>query len=303
MNAPESTFLSSPYPVIPGASVDSYSMEMPIEAYHSVRTHISHSGMRELLRSPAHFAAYLAGGGDRKAAAPNFGSAVHCAVLEPNSFQERYTVFDGRRQGKAYDEFKAAHAGKEILNAEEFERINGIVEALEAFKDFPIMKAIRFSEVEKSIFWKCHETGVLCRVRNDALNPFAIFDLKSIDDARPDTVQRQVMRMDYDLQAYMYTAGVKEFTGEVRPFNFIFVEDQKPHGIWMYTAGSSLLASGREKFLRGARAFLEFGHADLSQCYQPAISIIEAPQWRKREIALAGSSDITNPSESDRQFL
>lgn len=303
MNAPDALLSLLSYPVTSGVSVDSYAMDMPIDAYHSVLTHISHTGMRELLRSPAHFAAYLSGKNSRKAVAPNFGSAVHCAVLEPDKFQDRYIVFEGRRQGKSYDEFKAANVGKEILNADEFERINGIVAALESFKDFPIMKAIRFSEVEKSVFWKCSETGVKCRIRCDALNPFAIFDLKSIDDARPDTVLRQVMRMDYDLQAYMYTAGVKAFTGEVRPFSFIFVEEQNPHGVWMYTAGSSLLASGREKFLRGARAFLGFGNADLSQCYRPAVSIIEAPKWRKQEIAQSGSGGITDSSEIDCRFL
>lgn len=288
--------------VQPGVSPGSFSVPLPIDVYHSIETYISHSGMCELLRSPAHYATYLKkDAGEDKV---NFGSAVHCAVLEPEEFKKQYVVFDGRRSGKAYDEFKAANPGATILSMDEHRRIQGILNAMHQFSEFPLMDAIRIGESEKSIFWINKETGAPCRIRTDSLNPYSTFDVKTIDDARPEKVQAQIMRMDYDLQAYMYTDGVASYTGDYRPFNFAFVEDKEPHGIWLYTAGASLLASGREKFLRGAKAFMEFHKANLAQCYTKAFSVIEAPQWRRRELAqLAGGETVVPAGQEDACYL
>lgn len=306
MNAPEKlpafTGIDPQLPAIAGASAGSYSAEMPNEAYHAVRTHISRTGMSELLRSPMHYLTYLQGGGDG-GVAPNFGSAAHCAVLEPDEFEKKYVLFSGRRQGKAFDEFVAANPGKQILNLDEKSRLDGIVKALRDFKDFPILKALRSGEVEKSIFWQCEETGAHCRVRLDALSPFVIFDLKSYGDVRPDAVLRQVMASDYDLQAYMYSAGYKAYAKETLPFMFVFVEDKPPHGVWMYTAGASLMESGREKFLRGARAFTDLANADLEQCYSNALTILEAPKWRKRELSARAAENVVQATAADTPFL
>lgn len=286
----------------PGKSDECVSVDLPIDTYHSMYAFISHTGMKELLRSPAHYHAYLGKGGDR-GVTPNFGSAAHMAVLEPEAYARSYVVFEGRRAGKAFDEFRDAHIDKQILNRDEADRIEGILRSLREFSDFPVMDAFGIGESEKSIFWRCKETGACCRIRTDSLNPFAIFDLKTIDDARPTTVLQQIMRSDYDLQAYLYTSGVREFTGESLPFNFVFVEDKSPHGVWLYTAGASLLASGREKFLRGAKAFTDIERANLLQSYSPAFSIIEAPAWRRRELAQLMPGTVVDPTPADSCYL
>ena len=293
------TFVHVPPPTIPelevpdfpgvirGTAEGSFSLPISNFDYHNIPSHISHSGMRELLRSLSHYATYIQEK-DSAESKVNFGSAAHSYVLEPEEFKKQYVVFDGRRQGKIFAEFKAANPGAQILNLDEMARIVGIGTSLKTFRDFPLPDAIRIGESEKSIFWVNEETGVPCRVRLDSLNPFAIFDLKTIDDARPEKVIKQIMQMDYDLQAYMYGDGVHAFTGKRLPFNFLFAEDKAPHGIWLYAAGSTLLASGREKFLRGAEAFKKFraaGQLTFPQVYPGAFSVIEAPQWRRRELA------------------
>lgn len=285
----------------PGEAAGSFTAQLSNKEYHSIHTHISHSGMCELLRSDSHYATYLLQKGDDEDEF-NLGSAAHTAVLEPDEYQKQYVLYNGRRAGKEWEEFKKANPGKIIFKEGERDRVEGIRKAIESFPDFPIMKAIRSGESEKSIFWVCKETGAPCRIRLDSINQFAIFDLKTIDDSRPFKVLHQVMRMDYDLQAYMYTAGTKAFTGKELPFNFVFIEDKPPHGVWLYTAGRTLLESGREKFLRGAKAFLRFNMAD-PKGYEGAFSVIEAPIWRQREIMTAVDEPPAPVTEADLSYL
>lgn len=260
-----------------GVAPGCFSVQIANAAYHRQLSYISHSTMVALLRSPAHLFAYLTK--DRDESKPNLGTAAHCAVLEPAEFAQRYIVYSDRRQGKAWETFKADNADKVILSQAEMDSVSGMVEAIKSFDEFPLYKAIIGNEVEKSIFWTDEATGVGCRIRVDSLSPFVIFDLKSYTDSRPDAVARQIAAMDYDLQAYMYREGVRHFTGKTLPFIFAFVEDKKPHGVWLHTAGESVLANGRIKFQRGLRAFKALRESGNWHSYRNAMSVIELPRY------------------------
>ena len=254
-----------------------FSVQLTNAAYHRQLSYISTSTMKELLRSPAHLFAYLTK--ERDESKPNLGAAAHCALFEPNEYANHYVVYDGRRQGKIWDAFKEENADKIILSRKEGDSVSGIVEAIRNFEEYPLWKAIQSSEVEKSIFWTDEATGVGCRIRVDSLTPFVIFDLKSFTDARPDAVARQIARMDYDLQAYFYQEGVRRFTGKTLPFIFIFVEEDNPHGVWLYPAGESVLTNGRIKFRRGLRSFKALRETGNWHGYRNAISVIELPRY------------------------
>jgi hypothetical protein len=91
-------------------------LQLTNEAYHSDTSRISNSGLAVVGRSPAHyFAKYLAA--DRKPAVETpaliMGSAVHCAVLEPDRYGLAYCgKFQGERRTnegkKAYADFLEA---------------------------------------------------------------------------------------------------------------------------------------------------------------------------------------------------
>lgn len=260
-----------------GASPSCFSGTLSNSEYHAQHAFISHSGMREILRSPAHYYEYL--NSPRVESAPNLGAAAHAAIMEPEVFAQDYVVYEGYRKGKAWDEFKAQHGNKLILNITEDAAIKGMVAAVKAFEEYPLREALNIGEPEKSIFWMDEQTGVGCRIRVDNLTPYVIFDLKTIDDARPEKVARQVASMDYDLQAFMYTEGVRAYCGKHLPFYFVFIETSRPHGIWIHKAGRTVMSNGEIKFRRGVRAFRQLQDSGDWHGYKGAISELEMPRY------------------------
>lgn len=254
-----------------------FTAEVEAELYHSTPNTISHSSMIHLLRSPQHYRVYL--DGPRDDSTPNLGTAFHSAVLEPHKFINDYKVYLQTRKGAAWEEFSKQFQGKMILTQKEMTSVLGMKKALTDFTDFPIQKGFELGKAEQSIFWIDPETGVQCRIRVDNLTPSVIWDLKSTNDSRPESIVHQVVRMHYDLEAGMYVEGVKRFTGKSLPFIFVFVEDAQPHGVWMHTAGATMIENGYRKFRRGTRAFATLKATNNWHCYLNAISTLELPKY------------------------
>ena len=228
-------------------------LDISIQDYHRLTDSVSCSGLKHLLRSPAHFQAYLRGNRD---SGDKIGSALHSAVLEPEVFNSTYGVSCTARRGKSYTEFVEQHPDRTILTDAEFASVKGMLKALIQFSDFPLWKALRAAEREKSVVWIDEETGIKVRVRFDAIcAPYAIFDLKSTTDARPEQFIKQAVRLDYDLQAAMYSEAAYRHTGEKMPFNFVAVEIAEPHGVFMLPADESMLENGRRKFRRALATY------------------------------------------------
>lgn len=278
--------------VQPGASDGAFASEMDNRAYHAMHTHISHSGMLELLRSPKHYRAYLNDKG--KDGEVNLYEAAHALILEPERFAREYIAYAGQRRGKPWDAFKEANAGKLILTEVEMARVQGMLEAVKTFEEYPLWEVLQQSKREESIFWIDEESGVPCRVRLDASTDEMIFDVKGIDDARPESVARQISRMGYDLQAAMYRRGKRAQSGKDLPFCFIFIEDRAPFGIWMHIAGETVLADGETKYRAGVKAFKRLQESNDWHGYRGAISTIELPRY----LRLKPESDLARAADS-----
>lgn len=263
--------------IVSGVAPGCFHMDISSEEYHELPDSVSCSGLKYLLRSPAHFQAYLEESDDGK---PNIGTALHCAVLEPERFEQEYTVYSGRRGTKAFDAFVEENPGKIILNEQEWIKVHGMLRAIMSHKEFPLWKALQTAKREMSVFWTDEETGIQCRVRFDALcAPFANFDLKTTTDARPEQFIKQAVRLDYDLQAAMYTEAAHRFTGEVLPFIFVAVEEDAPNGLWLHTAGQSMIDNGWKKYRRALSLYKTCKESGFWPGYLNAQTTLEMPRY------------------------
>lgn len=212
-------------------------------AYHADEG-ISSSGIKELIKSPAHYQAYLKA--DKKPTPEMvFGTLVHTLVLEPEKFEQEFAVGDFNvRRGKEYDKCVEENPGKNIISKEEYDRGLVVQEAviLEVSKNKNLERLLQ-GHKELSFYWKDEKTGILCKCRTDVLTPFgAINDVKTSYDASFDAFQNQMVKLSYFVSAAFYLRGVRETMRQsewnlgVAPkvFSFTVIESKEPHAIATY---------------------------------------------------------------------
>lgn len=258
------------------------------DAYHADRSAVSSSALKAMLRSPAHYQAGLLAP-RKETPAMVFGTAFHAALLEPDLFAESYFVFDGDRRGKAYADALAANPGKRDLKPDEMANIEGMAAAVGAFSNGVLLDALKIAEREVSIFYEDKDSGVSCKIRPDFLVRSAgIFDLKTTDDARPQSFLRSaVADYSYDLSAVMYGEGVDALTGKNLPFYIVAVEKVAPYGVWVYeirrALEDSLYRNGWIKLRKALRLYRQCSETNDWPCYQDSFSHsgFSIPGWMR----------------------
>lgn len=176
------------------------------------------------------------------------GRAIHTIVLEGmEAYRNRAVVFGGKtRQGKAWDEFREAHKGREILSTAEDELARACAEAV---LEDPIAKRhLRHGIAEKVIQWKDEETGILCKCRVDLVNGHLV-ELKSTRDPDPDSFARDAHRFGYHGQIAFYHDGVVASGYELeQPPALITVGTKPPHDVVVLKVSEYEIEAGQNLY-------------------------------------------------------
>jgi len=229
---------------------------MPDDVYHAHPEGISSTGLKAMLRSPAHFRFQSARAPSR---AMEMGSAIHTALLEPSRFKKDYVLLRDVKDRVA-SEYKQAikvHAPSRVLTAREADKVSGMQEAILSNL---LMRSRLTCEGwrELSLFVRCPETGVLVRVRFDLLTEDGVIvDVKKTQDARPEPFSRAIDNYSYDLSAALYSDALEWATGERHTFEFAAVEEEMPHGHKLYQPCNTTLEEGRRKYREALALFAE----------------------------------------------
>jgi exodeoxyribonuclease VIII len=253
------------------------------EEYHALPS-ISKSGLDLIRRAPALYD-YRRTHPRQQTPAFRWGTLVHTAILEPETVAERTVVapeIDRRtKAGKEeWANFQAIAAGKEIVSEDEQIALDEICIAVR--KHPGASRALdMIREVESSIFWMDHETGIDCRCRPDAiLTNGLILDVKTTVDASPDSFARSLANYRYHVQAAFYSDGYQAAFGEKpKGFAFLAIEKEPPYLCALYVLDATSLLRGRADYqadLRTYQACMESGEwPGLS----PQPVVIELPKW------------------------
>jgi hypothetical protein len=201
-------------------------------------------------------------------AAFRIGSATHCAILEPNTFADRYVLrpegIDRRtKDGKAaWEAFAKQHAGKEILDVEEW---NQIAAMQAAAREHPLASQL-LSSGTPELVWRSHGNSFSLQCRTDWFNaegcelskgrPY-VADLKTIDTLDADayrSFERSCFSYGYHRQAGFYLPLLTEVLGKpVYDFIFIVVEKQPPHGIAIFRLDDHAVSVGQDETIDDLR--------------------------------------------------
>jgi len=247
---------------------------------------LSYSESKLLERSPAHLRWWLDHPEARTApSAPQaFGTMVHTALLEAQTFDQRYAIGPLVSKNSAqWRDFKTQCESEGILptTAEDREAAFSCAKNVRAHPVVGPLMATGNAEV--SVFWTDHASGAKCKARLDFVagnkHPL-LLDLKTAQDASRQAFKRSVVTFQYHRQADWYESAYRAATGKpVSPMLFVVVESLPPFAVAAYTLDRWFMAQAKKTnhALRGLyAACMEF---DEWPAYDPAISELEAPRY------------------------
>jgi hypothetical protein len=243
---------------------------------------ISKSGLDQIAKSPAHYQAWLKEKPE-PTKAMQFGSALHCALLEPEVFKATYTVapeVDKRTtRGKAeFAEWEQANQGRIALTSAEFQRLTAMQDA---FRSHSLVSGILSDAlIERAAFWTCPDTGVLCKAKPDVVTSGLILDLKTTEDGRKRAFESSVANFRYHVQAAHYLRGVSTCTGSPHTeFLFVAIEKTAPFAISVYRADPTMVGQGEEILRANLRTYAECVASGQWPSYPDRVQNISLPAW------------------------
>ncbi len=177
------------------------------------------SNLKRISDSPWHYLQSLQEHED--SAAMRLGRLTHAVILGTP-----FTVYDGARRGKAWEEFQDEHATEEIFTATEVEPAQRMAEAVKA-NPFAA-RLIAESQHEVPIEWKLGARD--CAGRIDMLGSDWIADLKTTKYAKPGWFMREALKRNYHAQLAWYQDGIFLATHEERRRLFVVaVQSSEPY--------------------------------------------------------------------------
>lgn len=252
---------------------------MTNEEYHKAAG-ISRSSLWEIYsKSPFHFK----NGEREETAAMRFGTAYHCAILEPNVFDITYCVKDwsaSTKAGKAR-EGEVKELGLIPLTLADWDKINRMRDVL--FSNSQWLKILtQDGRNELSAFADDPETGHKVKCRLDRLcDNGLVIDLKTAQDARSFKFIRSVAEYGYHVQEAFYR-DVWQWSGNnpVKGFIFLVQEKTAPFDFMPYELSERDISIGREIYKRALETYSECEKSGLWFGYEKkATQKIEMPNW------------------------
>lgn len=260
-----------------------YRSDISNEDYHADRSCVSTNGLKVILRSPAHFQDYLSRP-RKQTPALAFGSAIHARLLEPERFAAEYvTAPHLDKRSKEWKAFEEANAGKRILTAEQAEILDGL--AAQVGRHTSASTLIRGGLKEHTIVWQDEESQVWLKIRPDCFSldfeTGICLDPKSTEDASERAFARDCVNYDYDLQAAVYSEGLRIAFGREFEFAFLALEKSSPYGVKLYGAPPAMLARGRRRMREALATLKQCRDTNSWPCYQPdgGYEMLEWPRW------------------------
>lgn len=261
--------------------------DLPPEQYH-VRTlgEVSNSGIKQALRSAAHYKAWIETPDDNDTPTLAFGRAFHCALLEPKRFATAYAVppdFGDLRTkaGKAArDAWHASNPRVETIPQEDMDRITGMLRAVHAHPW--ARRAVQDGSSEVTCRWIDAETGLPCKARADYFvqgrAPY-VLDVKTTLDASPEEFTRSIAKYGYHIQHAHYCEGWRNAGIPLSNYLLLAVESQAPYAVALYHIDAEAEQRGYDLRSKGIQRIAHGMQTGEWPAYTNDITRLSLPRW------------------------
>lgn len=187
------------------------------------------------------------------------GRAAHCAVLEPESFDERYVCAPREfpdTKGVMKPTTMALKSAKEWFSAQTVGGREGMKEeeygaalsiGARVHDHAHARRLLTGGRAEVTVRWTDAATGLACKARLDYLRPTMLVDLKSTRDCGPRSFASDAARYLYHGQVAWYLDGA--IAARMLPPDaetwIVAVESEPPHDVACYSVEGIDLEAGR----------------------------------------------------------
>ncbi len=255
----------------------------------------------KILVSESELHAYLEhprlGGHVRKSTkAMDVGTICHALMLGKPLPEIEHIPFDDYRTNAAKAQRDAAiAAGKIPLKNSEFGEQGKIWKGAEIIREKLRDMGYLFdpAQSEVAMFWS--KNGCQCKARFDNLDVRKALDLKFVDSAHPDTIDRQVHTMGYVIQHAAYTEAINELIPEAdgqAEFELLFCEIHEPYCVTPAKLLPNAEMIGRIKWKYAQQRWVECLQTNVWREYMApgAVHMVDARDWEvERAIERFGS--------------
>ena len=262
--------------------------DVPSEVYHSWDA-VSASLLADLRRFPPAQVRWNMLHPSAPTPAMRFGSALHAALLEPDTFDERYVrAPDVDRRTKAGKEAWAAveAEGRTVLSFDDMIRIDGMRSAAMAH---PIVRRLLegVGVNEASLVWQDPIHDLPCKLRVDRLVQLDgrsfVIDFKSTADVSPAAFSRTIENLAYHIRAAWYLRGLREVATAEREYLWIAQDKGEPYLPAVYQIDPDDLAEGAGDCARLLAFYAHCRASDVWPGYtEDQAEICQRPRWARR---------------------
>jgi hypothetical protein len=250
--------------------------------YHA-RKEVSNSDLALFARSPAHYIARTL----HPTKAMTFGTAFHCALLEPKRFEKDYAIcpdFGDCRKASNKEAkilWLETNIDKVTITAEEVEtiiRMTGSALVHDAAAKW--IDDVEFTEVSIIAENEC----VAVRSRLDGLTSGRnIVDVKTTDDASPAAFAKSVWNYRYHVQNAFYVDNARRAGIDVDRMVFIAIEKDPPFAVAVYELDMASVGLGRKTYKRQLAEFAECQRFNHWPAYSSRVQTLSLPEWAFRK--------------------
>jgi exodeoxyribonuclease VIII len=219
------------------------------------------------------------------------GRAIHCLLLEPDQYGERYTTapkIDRRtKEGKAdWAAYVEQAKGKEVLTDDEAREVGAMAAAIE--RNTRAMALLKSKgERELACIWRDEPTGLMMKCRMDLVVPGTVgvlADIKTTQAADYESFSRSIQKYAYDVQSAMYTDAYAAITKRRLEHAIIAVDEA---GCFVYTMGEASIHAGRCKYRRVLHDYARVKVGEMPE-WDDSVRVIEMPEWELKKYASEG---------------
>lgn len=277
------------------------------EQYHQRAPGVSSSGLGMIARSPAHYWAKYRDPNrepEEETPAKIEGRALHCAILEPDTFEQRFICMpkDAPRRPSPqqvnakkpspdtvaavefWREFEAKRGNATLIEGKTRDDVQRCAEVVQRVPEVSYL--IGRAKLEQSYFAIEPETGALVKVRPDgyAQDIRVYADLKSTVDAREDPFSKACGNYGTDRQLAL-GMDVLEWCGIGKPNTAILIafEREPPYGVMVYEPDATFIRSGQNDYMRSLRVYARCVTDNNWPGYPGGIFPLSLKPWRLKE--------------------